>query len=81
MHSVYTFTIYLHTKFHMPSSNGSLVPAFKLKTKHRLQRADTLFYSLQITVTKVAHSSNIYYHKIFLVHMFNNTVTTSQKFA
>jgi len=47
MHSVYMFMIYLHTKFHIPNSNGSLVTALKLKTKHKFQRADTLFYSLQ----------------------------------
>jgi len=35
MYSVYMFTIYLHTKFHMPSSNGSLLTVFKLKTKYR----------------------------------------------
>jgi len=47
MHSVYMFTIYLHTKFHMPSSKGSLVTAFKLKTKYRFQAANILFYCLQ----------------------------------
>ena len=47
MHSVDMFTIYLHSKFHMSSSNGSSITAFKFKTKYKFQAADTLFYCLQ----------------------------------
>jgi hypothetical protein len=34
--------IYLHTKFQVPTSNGSLVIALKQKAKHRLHTAALL---------------------------------------
>jgi len=40
--------IYHHTKFHMPSSDGSLVViTIKLKAKYRLDGAIMLFYILK----------------------------------
>jgi hypothetical protein len=42
------FMVLLHTKFHMPSSNGSLVIVVKLKAKENVRTAAMLlFYSLQ----------------------------------
>jgi hypothetical protein len=42
------FMIYHHTKFHMPSSDGSLVViTIKLKAKYRLDGAIMLFYILK----------------------------------
>jgi hypothetical protein len=41
------FVNYLHTKYHLPISNGSLVIAVKLKYKEIFRTADVLFYILQ----------------------------------
>jgi hypothetical protein len=40
-------TIYLHTKLHMPRSNGSLGIAVKMKAKDNFRTAAMLFYILQ----------------------------------
>jgi len=39
--------IYIHTRCHMQSSNGSLVIAIQQQPKYRLHAATKLFYSLQ----------------------------------
>jgi hypothetical protein len=36
------FMVYLHTKFHTPSSSGSLVIAFRPKAKHEFYAAAIL---------------------------------------
>jgi hypothetical protein len=41
---VYTFTIYLHTKSHMPVSNGSLVIAVKLKAEDNFHVVRMTFF-------------------------------------
>jgi len=44
---VHTFMIYLHTEFHMPSSNVSLVVTTKHEAICTLHKATILFYILQ----------------------------------
>jgi len=41
------FTVHLHTKFHMPNTNGSLLIINTPKYKHRFHVAIMLFYILQ----------------------------------
>jgi uncharacterized membrane protein YobD (UPF0266 family) len=54
--------IYFHT-FHMPSSNGSLVMAIKLKLKYRCHTS-AIFYILLIIIKKqnVGYFRRLYYH-------------------
>jgi hypothetical protein len=59
--------ICLHTKFHMPSSNGSLVIATKPKTKYTFHAEVTLFYTHKNTLTKVAYFSNILPYIILVI--------------
>jgi hypothetical protein len=52
---VYICKIRLHIKFHISSSNNSLVITIKPKKKYRIHAVAILFYILQkITLTKVA---------------------------
>jgi hypothetical protein len=44
------YMIYLHTKFHIPNSNGPLVTAMKLKAGHKFRVNATLYILQQITV-------------------------------
>jgi hypothetical protein len=54
------FTIYVHNKFHVHSSNTSLVTAIKPRA------AMLLFYILQkVILIKAAHFLEIYYHTSF----------------
>jgi hypothetical protein len=53
--------IYLHTKYHMPSSNGSLVIDVKLRGKENLSTADMLlFYILQMLPERKLHIFRIF---------------------
>jgi len=45
------FMIYLHTKFHMSSSDGKLVTTIEWRTKYTFCAATTLLYILQIQKT------------------------------
>jgi hypothetical protein len=45
--------IYLHTQFHMPRSNGSLVIAIKLQAKYIFHSDAMLFYFLQKAKTPI----------------------------
>lgn len=56
------FTIYTHTKFHMPSYNGSLVTTFNPKSKYIFRVAAILFYILRITSVNFVCFSMTYYH-------------------
>jgi hypothetical protein len=53
--------IYLHTKFHMPSSSGLIVITIKLKVKHRLHPLATFV----LHFTKFAYPLKISYHSSF----------------
>jgi hypothetical protein len=50
--------IYFHTKFHIYSSNDSLVIAIKLKAKRKFHAATMLLYTVykDISLTKYAWS-------------------------
>jgi hypothetical protein len=57
------FMVYLHTKFHVTNSDGSLNTAIKMKAKN--VRSAAMFLSTiykKITLTKVANLSVFYYH-------------------
>jgi len=52
--------IYLSIKFHLPTSNGSLIITIQLKAKYKFQVAEMLFYILkQKSLTKVDQFSKI----------------------
>jgi hypothetical protein len=54
----------------MPSSSGSLVTAFTLKSYENFQHVLNL-YLTKITLTKVAYFSRIYYHILHLDPILN----------
>jgi hypothetical protein len=49
------FMIYICTKFHKPSSNGTLDTVIKLKSKETFQAAAILFYIIQKFINKIAY--------------------------
>lgn len=55
--------INLHTKFHIPSSDGSFVTVIKHKAKYRFHAATTLFCYIikMLPPTKVVYFLKIYY--------------------
>jgi uncharacterized membrane protein YobD (UPF0266 family) len=59
------FMTYLHTQFHMSSSNGSLVISIKLTDKDRLNAAAILFCIIQKAVLINVCVLEIYYHTKF----------------
>jgi hypothetical protein len=63
------FMIYLHTKFRIPSSNGSLFIAAKVKTKENVRKAAMLLlYILQNNCLIKSCIFSIAYN----VHKFRN---------
>jgi hypothetical protein len=68
--------ICLHTKFHVPSPDGSLVFALKSKTKCWCNAA-ALFYILQKNFPRKAFSFQIYYHTSFHCSKLNGANITS----
>jgi len=60
--------ICFHTKFHMPSSDGSLVIAIKPKTKFRLRAAAMLLlYILQHRYL----TKDVYFRSSIITHHFS----------
>jgi hypothetical protein len=62
------FMIYFHTKFHMPSFNGSSVITMKLKAKYRFCSAAMLFYIMQkkLPYLKRQNIKSLHYMEIVL---------------
>jgi hypothetical protein len=55
-------TIYLHTEFHIPSFQCSLINVVKLENNGYFYKIILLFYNIKIiTLTKVAYFSKFYY--------------------
>lgn len=57
--------VYLHTTFHMPCCNSSLVIAIKAKAKYKCLATTSFYIAQKITLTEVAYFLNIYYHTKF----------------
>lgn len=79
MHIQYIPTINLHTKFHMPRSNGTLVTSIKTAAKFNVSKTATLlFYILhKKNLIKIAYFSKLYYHMSLEDHKLSSTCCTS----